>query len=91
MPRKHNSVWNCLDCNTNTKIGDENYYMVLNSIWIKYVAEEDRGGMLCLKCLQNRMKRLLKYEDFTICPLNSNNPAVQRKRRDSIRERRLNG
>jgi hypothetical protein len=57
----------CLDCKIDTlEIGE--YYMVENELW--KVANPKVEGMLCIGCLEKRLSRKLKCEDFLKCPLN---------------------
>jgi len=56
----------CLGCNEDTSGGE--YYMVRDEVW----AASGLGGhdgMLCLACLEMRIERPLRPDDFTaICP-----------------------
>ena len=74
LDRYHN--WFCMDCGFNTLINKIDYYMVHNKLWDDHVGHRAEG-MLCLKCLEGRIKRKLVYSDFTTCPLNKQNPHVQ--------------
>jgi hypothetical protein len=58
----------CLDCKADTIT---EYYMVKDIIWLK--ANPKRKGMLCINCLEKRLKHRLTSEDFTGCPLNKKN------------------
>jgi hypothetical protein len=62
-------MFNCIDCNVNTRKINE-YYMVTSKIWreakLKY-----NDGMVCLECLEARLGRTLKREDFQLdLPIN---------------------
>jgi hypothetical protein len=56
----------CVDCGYDTLHNE--YYMVKHSLWCEFGAHRD---MLCIGCLENRIGRLLTYEDFLNCPLNA--------------------
>lgn len=60
----------CLDCDDDTLDSGE-YYMVLPSIWKGVTDEDERDGMLCVGCLEERLGRTLTADDFTGCPLNA--------------------
>ncbi len=57
----------CMGCKENTHYIDE-YYMVTKKVWTKAVPEIK--GMLCIGCLEKRIKRKLTYKDFKNVPLN---------------------
>lgn len=63
----------CYDC----EIEDPDYYMVKEEIWKEYGASL---GQLCFKCLEKRMGRKLKVEDFTDCLVNNENEFVKNLR-----------
>lgn len=57
----------CLDCNVDTgKIGE--FYFIKTDIWLSVV--QSKQGMLCISCLENRLKRKLTSQDFTNCYIN---------------------
>jgi hypothetical protein len=62
----------CLDCKEETTFradkADE-YYMVHNALWLK--AHPARDGKLCIGCLEQRLGRRLKADDFTDAPINT--------------------
>lgn len=58
-------MFNCKNCGVNTLTKGE-YYMVTNDLWYSVMNK----GMLCVGCLETRLKRKLTPVDFTICPLN---------------------
>jgi hypothetical protein len=58
---KRDSNWLCLDCRKDT--WDE-YYFVHNHLWRRAVDRSQRHGMLCLSCLQLRIGRPLRSDDF---------------------------
>lgn len=71
----------CVDCGICTHTINE-YYMVRSYLWKtamqanpkiserKRKRELDLSTMLCLGCLEKRLKRELTPDDFTDCPLN---------------------
>lgn len=60
----------CEDCEKE----DFDYFMVQNEIWEKFGNGE---GLLCMSCLEKRMGRKLKAEDFTDCVLNDESEEVK--------------
>lgn len=64
-------IFRCIDCKRLTSKYRKDYYMVNEYVWKKYGVEKN---MLCIKCLEKRMKRKLKFEDLTLCPVNISNP-----------------
>ena len=68
----------CLDCKKDT-VKMLEYYMVTPELWRTSVSEEESGGMLCIGCLEKRIKRKLDMGDFILCPLNLHNLFRQRK------------
>ena len=57
----------CLDCGFDTYYGE--YYMLADKLWLQ--ANPKIDGMLCIGCVEKRLGRKLKKEDFINCPLNS--------------------
>lgn len=55
------SNWLCLDCSKDTF---DEYYGVRNHLWRRAVDRSQRHGMLCLSCLERRLGRFLRLEDF---------------------------
>lgn len=79
----NDKVWWCLDCEVHTgAIGE--YYMVTKELWETYVSER---GMLCIRCLEDRIMRRLLPTDFTDVPVNRN-PLFRSER---LRDRLLGG
>ncbi|MBA8881664.1 hypothetical protein FHW16_005409 [Phyllobacterium myrsinacearum] len=58
----------CVDCSVDTCESNE-YYMVQDAVW-KEAGMTPDGGMLCLGCLEDRLKRQLKPHDFPDYPIN---------------------
>ena len=71
----------CKKCNIDT-LEIKEYYMVKNEIWKK--VNPELTGMLCITCLERKLGRQLKSEDFTDCLLN------KRKDKSSLLLSRLN-
>jgi hypothetical protein len=61
-------VFGCIDCGVCTNCNGE-YYMVHDEVWIE--ANPKGRGMLCIGCLEMRLRRLLTKDDFTDAPVNS--------------------
>lgn len=55
------SNWLCLDCSKDTF---DEYYGIRNHLWRRAVDRSQRHGMLCLSCLERRLGRFLRLEDF---------------------------
>lgn len=60
-------MFDCLDCRVNTLETGE-YYAVRNNVWRNSGADK---GVLCIGCLEKRLKRRLTPEDFTDSVINS--------------------
>jgi hypothetical protein len=56
------SVWLCVDCRFDTDEGDEEYY-VHDAVWAA-AGMETFSGMLCVGCLEKRLRRPLRPADF---------------------------
>lgn len=65
--------WFCADCQVHTGLIGE-YYMVRKDLWQLYGADRD---MLCIECLESRVGRELRPQDFPELPVN--NPAIYPK------------
>lgn len=59
----------CMDCGVCTSKICE-YYMVHDKIWNSVVEKSESHRMLCIECLENRLKRKLTASDFTSAPIN---------------------
>lgn len=63
----------CMDCGMNT-LHENEYYMLTDDTW--FAARSDvkdkykRTGMLCIGCVENRLGRQLRPDDFADVPLN---------------------
>jgi hypothetical protein len=57
----------CMDCDNGTNDMNE-YYMVHDHVWLSVV--KSKAGMLCIGCLEGRLKRQLHSQDFMDVPLN---------------------
>jgi hypothetical protein len=73
-----NNHFLCVDCAVNTYDAYE-YYMVNNSVWAR-AGMHPNGGMLCIGCLEQRLKRTLTYRDFARVPLNTDWHFMQSER-----------
>ena len=58
----------CVDCSVDVDYIQENY-MVHDHVW-QQAGMSPRGGRLCVKCIERRLKRKLTRRDFLLCPLN---------------------
>lgn len=75
--RVTDAAFACLDCKACTLCNHE-YYMVLDETWDEVVPE--REGMLCVGCIERRLKRTLCHTDFTDAPLNHDGVIPKSKR-----------
>ena len=57
----------CLDCDENTAAIGEGY-MLRDDVWLE--ANPGGEGMLCVGCVERRLGRHLRPDDFTDCPMN---------------------
>lgn len=73
----------CVDCSEYTFVNIIDYYMVHEEVWEKYGVGEN---MLCVRCLEKRMKRQLKFKDLTLCIVNIDNPYTRNIIKTYIRE-----
>lgn len=60
-------AFRCLGCGVDTSWLDE-YYMIQDELWFEVNPVCD--GMLCIGCVEQRLGRELKSEDFTKVPVN---------------------
>ena len=72
----------CMDCGYDTL--EDEYYMTRDDVWNAVVPGGMNAGMLCIGCLEKRLGRKLRPEDFLDVPVNDNainingNPKSQR-------------
>lgn len=55
--------FDCLDCKRSVQEMKEYSYMVSNEVW-NNANLNSNAGVLCIKCLEKRLKRLLTSADF---------------------------
>ena len=60
--------WCCVDCDINTFIHTDDYFMVKHKIWKKFGVGTE---MLCVNCLEKRMGRKITKHDLLNCQLNT--------------------
>jgi hypothetical protein len=56
--------WLCMDCGKSTFNSPSDYYMLRNRLWRILVPKNQRHGMLCLACIEERLGRPLIPNDF---------------------------
>ena len=79
VPRK--TTFECMDCGIHTGSIHE-FYMVTDEVWQSAVTNPfDRTGMLCIGCLEQRLKRTLKPDDFPDCRLNTIRGGTRKSKR----------
>lgn len=59
----------CVDCSIDTVLIGE-YYMVHDHVWFESGMTKT-SGMLCISCLEKRLRRKLTSEDFKDLPINN--------------------
>ena len=60
----HRSKWLCLDCSEDLSRPGGDYYGLKNHLWRQLVSRTQRHGMLCLRCVQTRLGRVLTTDDY---------------------------
>ena len=75
MGRKPKQDNCCVDCGKYAIKYRKDYFMATNKLWKQYGVGR---GILCLECFKMRAGRELKVNDFTLAPVNSNNPIIQK-------------
>lgn len=77
----------CVDCHIDTSnrpSGINEYYMVKDEVWQSVVPEDADiydNTMLCIGCLETRLRRRLTHNDFSDAPLNDLSIAMHRSHR----------
>jgi len=64
---KSKTKWLCVDCSRNTKF---EHYFVNNVVWFD-LAGMPEDGMLCVRCIEQRIGRRLSKNDFTDAHINN--------------------
>jgi len=68
----------CLDCKVDTgKIGE--HYMLTDTVW--YSIHTSNVGMLCVECIEKRLKRRLNKFDFNQSHVNRISPGQSKSLR----------
>ncbi|MDO8669493.1 MAG: hypothetical protein Q7K65_04325 [Candidatus Buchananbacteria bacterium] len=57
-----------MDCQMDTGQNNE-FYFIKTNVWLSVVSTIN--GMLCVGCLEKRLKRQLRADDFTSASINS--------------------
>lgn len=65
--------WLCMDCDVDT-YANEQYYMLRPGLWRSINHKVD--GMLCLACVERRLRRGLTSRDFTDARVNEGQARV---------------
>jgi hypothetical protein len=53
-----------LDCGKNTFEHEDDWYFLRNRLWRELVPRNQRHGMICRACIERRLGRALKSDDF---------------------------
>jgi hypothetical protein len=76
----------CLDCKKETILRDDKadeYFMVHSAIWRQ--AQPEGRGKLCIGCLEQRLGRRLRPEDFTDATINRPGPGKSKRLNSRLR------
>lgn len=74
----------CMDCEKH-QVEFNEYYMVHDWIWNSVIINNEIYGLLCIGCLEARLGRELRPEDFTDFPVNSRENAKRHSWRQQLR------
>lgn len=89
LPALARRPFTCVDCKACTCCKGE-YYMVKDPVWLAAgmtKPSESRGaGMLCIGCLEKRLRRRLTRADFTPAIINAAHPGMSRRLRFRLRK-----
>lgn len=77
----------CKSCGKDTFQNE--YYMIHNELWL-LANNGEKGGFLCINCLEEKLQRKLTKKDFTECPVNSAIVGPFSKRSDLLNNRLYN-
>lgn len=66
MNETPDEYFNCADCGASTLHGHE-YYMLRTKVWA--ATRVRKRAMLCVGCVEHRLGRLLRPDDFADVPL----------------------
>lgn len=85
--KRKDQEFECLDCGINTLLIRE-YYMLTEEVWTSLFPSGDScEGMLCISCVETRLGRVLRPEDFPKYPVNHSD----RFRRSLLLQQRIKG
>lgn len=56
--------WLCLDCGKNTFESRDDWYFLRNRLWRQLVPRQQRHAMICRACIERRLGRQLRSDDF---------------------------
>jgi len=74
MPKeKYYRLFACIDCKKHTD-NDKDWYFLRNELWDSLGGGE---GMLCIDCLEKRLKRKVTKSDFDDVAINQKNKFIQ--------------
>jgi len=85
MSNNSRKKWFCLDCQVDTGKIYEHYFIHLET-WLSVVGSKE--GMLCVECLEKRLKRTLTKEDFPKVTIND--PKYAKKMSQRLIDRLIN-
>jgi hypothetical protein len=66
-PRTDHPSFFCADCDVATYVNQQ-YFMLHDELWARVAPKS--GAMLCLSCVEVRLRRPLDERDFASVPLN---------------------
>ena len=68
MATKSRKRFLCIDCDVDTGKAYE-FYFIKTELWLSVMPSI--AGMLCIGCLEDRLGRMLRTDDFTDASINS--------------------
>jgi len=74
---RNRKKFKCLDCAVDTGLIGEHYF-VHTSLWLQ--VHSSKQGMLCIRCLEERLGRLLNSRDFPKVYINELKFGIKSKR-----------
>jgi hypothetical protein len=74
--------WLCLDCGKNTFEGRDDWYFLRNRLRRHLVPMHERHGMICRTCIERRLGRPLRSDDFRKATDDESDPEGQPMRKE---------
>lgn len=78
MSTRSRRKWLCMDCKQDTgRMGE--HYMLVDATW--QLAHNSNKGMLCVGCIEKRLGRKLRHQDFNDSHVNRISPGGSKSQR----------